>query len=326
MSELHKPLSYVRKRLEPYIDAIDEYVVSDSQETYYRVIKKRKKRGGHRFLYSCKDAKIRSAHKVIYEMLRDCQSQVHSVAHGFIKNRSTFTNAQKHTQQKYILHLDIKNFFDSISTSQVKEALIRLGIADDVAELLSKLTTVNGSLRQGLHTSPDLSNHCLYGIDEKLAAYAKSHDIVYTRYGDDMTFSGSTKPDLAAIRTIIESPGFQLNEDKIKFQHRGSNQYVTGLTVFDEKPRIPRSFKKRLRLLAYYIDRYGFEDHVKRTRNIDREDYESDEEYEYYLNQALFGSSKYIVGHVAYLNSVESSRAQPLWDTLNDHNVKDYHS
>jgi hypothetical protein len=141
-----------------------------------------------------------------------------------------------------------------------------------------------------------------------------------------MTFSSSTKPDLEAIREIIESDGFQLNDDKIKFQRRGSNQYVTGLTVFDERPRIPRSFKKRLRLLTYYINRYGFEDHVKRTRNINREDYESDEEYEYYLNRALFGSSKYIVGHVAYLNSVENNRAQPLWDILNGQDVRDYHS
>jgi retron-type reverse transcriptase len=326
MPELDKPISYIRKRLEPYIDVVDEYVASDAQEGYYKILKRRKRRGGYRFLYFCMDTKIRSAHKVIYELLREYQPKVHPAAHGFVKNRSTLTNAQQHTQQKYLLHLDIKDFFDSISVTQVKDALIRLGTAENVAELISKLATVDGSLRQGLHTSPDLSNHCLYQLDEKLAAYASSNNLKYTRYGDDMTLSGATKPNLAAIRPIIDAFSFRLNEEKIKFQHRGSNQYVTGLTVFDEQPRIPRRFKKRLRLLAYYIDRYGFEDHVKRTRNINREDYESDEEYEYYLNQALYGSSKYIVGHVAYLNSVEASRARPMWDVLNDQRIRDHHS
>jgi hypothetical protein len=179
-------------------------------------------------------------------------------------------------------------------------------------------------LRQGLHTSPDLSNHCLFKIDEELSLYAESKNMNYSRYGDDITVSGATIPDTDYIRSKIEIDGFQINEDKIKLQKRGSNQYVTGLTVFDKSPRIPRKFKKRLRSHLYYIDRFGFESHVIRTRGIDREDFDSDEEYEHVLAGLLHGTAKYIIGHVSYVNSVEPIRAKSMWAIINQNNIKDY--
>jgi RNA-directed DNA polymerase len=324
MSELNQSISFIRRRLKPYIEVIDEYTGAEDQELYYEIIKKKKRRGGYRYLYVCMNSKLRSAHKVIYEMLRDYQSQVLPCAHGFIKHKSTYTNAKNHTRQPYILHLDIKDFFDSILVSQVEAALLRLGVSKDVAELVSKLATVNGVMRQGLHTSPDLSNHCLYAIDKKLSAYATSNGMKYSRYGDDITISGSQPPNVDELRSIIEVDGFQLNESKIKLQKRGSNQYVTGLTVFDDVPRIPRSFKKRLRSHLYYIDKLGFEEHVKRTRGINRDDFDTDEEYEHVLAGLLHGTAKYIIGHVSYVNSVEPKRAKPMWTVLNEHKVRDY--
>lgn len=324
MKELEKPLSYIRKRLEPYLNTIDEYIDSDSQQGYYKVIKKKKRRGGHRYIYQCSNVDLRTTHKVLYELLREYQGSVNDSAHGFIKHKSTFTNAQAHTQKKYVVHVDIKDFFDSILMDQVESSLIRLGIQEDMARFISRLSTVDGVMRQGLHTSPDLSNHCLDNVDSQLVEYAHTSDFAYTRYGDDITLSGESKPDVEVIRGIIESEGFELNEEKVKVQKRGASQYVTGLTVFDGQPRIPKQFKKRLRLQLYYINKFGFEEHVKRTRNINHDDFESEEEYQHYLEGALYGSAKYLVGHVAYVNSVEGDKANAMWNTLNDNKIRDY--
>lgn len=324
MPELQQRLNFIRKRLEPYLKSIDEYISSENQASYYEILKRPKARGGYRYMYACIDNDIRSAHKILYEMLREYQQNVHPAAHGFIKGKSTLTNAQQHTEKKYILHLDIKNFFDSISVEQVKVALLKLGSAEDVADFISGLTTVDGALRQGLHTSPDLSNHCLREVDIALAGYATKNKFTYTRYGDDMTFSGDHEPNVGELCTIIEVDGFMINNEKIKVQKRGSSQYVTGLTVFDSQPRIPRSFKKRLRLMTYYINKYGFESHVEYTRSMGREYFGSDEDYQHYLEGLYHGSANYIVGHAGYLNSVEKVRAQFIWDSLNEQNVRDY--
>lgn len=324
MKELEKPISYIRKRLEPYLNTIDEYINSESQQKYYKIIKKKKRRGGYRYIYQCSNVDLRTTHKVLYELLREYQDSINDAAHGFVKHKSTFTNAQPHTQKRYIVHVDIKDFFDNIFIGQVESSLIRLGIHENVAKFISTLATVDGVMRQGLHTSPDLSNHCLYNVDNQLVEYALVSDFAYTRYGDDITISGESKPDVEVIKKIIASEGFGLNEEKIKVQRRGSSQYVTGLTVFDSQPRIPKQFKKRLRLQLYYINKFGFEEHVKRTRSINHEDFESEEDYRHYLEGALFGSAKYLVGHVAYVNSVENDRANDMWSILNDNKIRDY--
>lgn len=326
MNELSRSLKYVRRRLEPYIQELDEYISSDDQASYYKIIKIPKRKGGYRLVRFCLNNNVRSAHKVIYEMLREYQPAVHPTAQGFVKGRSTYTNALKHTQQRYILHIDIKNFFDSIDKRQIKRALLRLGISDEVAEFISRATTIDGLMGQGLHTGPDLSNHCMYELDLMLAEFSEANALVYSRFGDDMSFSGELAPDKVSIQEIIEKNGFQVNTPKVKLQKRGSNQYVTGLTVFDESPRIPKKFKKRLRSHLYYIHKYGLEGHVKRTRNIYRENFESQEAYEHYLEGAMYGTAKYIVGHISYVNSVEPERAVSMWRIVNEHNLRDYYS
>lgn len=325
MKELNKSLNYIRKKLDPYIKTLDEYSLSNNQKSYYEVSKRKKTRGGYRSIYFCISVELRNAHKVIYEMLRDYQDGLNLAAHGFVKHKSTYTNALNHTKKKYILHVDIKDFFDVITTSQVKAALIRLGVSEEVAVFISSIASVDGRLRQGLHTSPDLSNHCLYRVDNALEEYAAKQGITYSRYGDDMSFSGDASPDVPIIRSIIEANNFEINDDKVKLQKRGANQYVTGLTVFDEYPRIPRKFKKRLRLQLHYIDKYGFVEHVKRIRGVYREDFDSEEEYEHCLAGVLYGTAKYIVGHVSYVNSVEPERAKNMWKILNDNSVRDYY-
>jgi hypothetical protein len=76
--------------------------------------------------------------------------------------------------------------------------------------------------------------------------------------------------------------------------------------------------------MLYYIEKYGFEDHVEQTRSKGRGYFSSDEDYNHYLEGLMHGCANYIIGHVGYLNSVEKSHAQYMWDILNSQNVRDY--
>jgi hypothetical protein len=323
MDELNKSLAYFKNRLAGSAKLADEYVFAANQEHFYKIHKLRKSNGRHRFIYEPENEKLKSAHKQLHSILLQYQSMIHPCAHGFIKNRSCFTNAKQHTAKKYILNLDIKNFFDSIGIEQVKASFIELGASNELSDYLSKLTTVNGILRQGLHTSPDISNHCMKSLDIDLTKFAQTNSLNYSRYGDDITFSGDSIPEKESIISIIEAQNFVVNIDKSKLQKRGSNQYVTGLTVFDQAPRIPKKFKKYVRMKLYLMNTYGILDYVSRTEGIYRDDFESEETYEATLGTMVTYHAKCIVGQVAYINSVEPTTAKALWTILNDNDIRD---
>jgi RNA-directed DNA polymerase len=113
MDELNKSLSFFKNRLAGTDGLADEYAASNNQASYYKVHKRKKKSGGYRFIYrplTAKHENLASIHKQIYDMLVPYQSQVHDSAHGFIKGKSTLSNAKSHAAKKYILHID-KGFF-----------------------------------------------------------------------------------------------------------------------------------------------------------------------------------------------------------------------
>jgi len=185
---------------------------------------------------------------------------------GFVKGQSTFTNASQHLARKWLLKADIQNFFDSITVDQVHQVFVTLGCNKDTANILSRVCTLNGVLRQGLHTSPILSNLVVKGMDEELLELAQQHDAIYTRYGDDVAISSnSTLPTKEEILSIIKKHHFVMNEDKFHIIKRGQAQYVTGLSVFDSvSPRVPKRMKRRLRMHLYYIKKFGLSEHFKR--------------------------------------------------------------
>jgi RNA-directed DNA polymerase len=155
------------------------------------------------------------------------------------------------------------DFFDSISADQVLGSFIRLGSNQNIAALLAKICTLNDRLPQGASTSPIVSNLVCAALDTDLSAFASGQGARYTRYADDLTFSGETPADAKAIRRIVELHGFKLREDKARTQWRGKSQYVTGLSVADPTgPRAPARMKRRLRLELYYAKRFGLSNHL----------------------------------------------------------------
>src|SRR5690606_38002070 len=151
------------------------------------------------------------------------------------------------------------------SASRVERSLMALGFGAEAASILSRLTSCRGRLPLGARTSPRVSNMVLIDIDDQLELLAESNGLVYTRYADDLTFSGPELFDVSAeVEQTIVASGFQLNRSKSKQFKHGQPMFVTGLSVEDAaSPRVRKRLKSRLRQEFYYIERYGLEEHAE---------------------------------------------------------------
>lgn len=194
-------------------------------------------------------------------------------AYGFVPKRSVVDNARLHVGKKFVLNIDLHDFFPSITFEQVKRCLTSepYRFSDYAAETIANLCVVyrdgRKHLAQGFPTSPILSNMVCAELDHQLAELAGKSGAVYSRYADDMTFSSDADVLQAPngeffrqVKTIIESHGFTLNEKKTRLQRRGQQrQEVTGLNVTD-KVNTTRRYMREIRSLLYIWERYGYAD------------------------------------------------------------------
>ena len=200
-------------------------------------------------------------HKIFYK------TSVHNCAHGFVPQRSIVTNARAHLQQKWVANFDIHSFFPSTKKHTVLKTIIRhFPFSEPMSTLLTELVTRKGELPQGAPTSPHLANLVMWDADTLLEEFAQQHELTYTRYADDLTFSGSIIPKSihSAIRTILAPFGYMLayNKSKILGQHK--RQMVTGLVV-NEKLNLPRPMRKRLRAIIHDTKCNGLEQALHRS-------------------------------------------------------------
>ena len=139
---------------------------------------------------------------------------------------------------------DVDNFFPSMSVREIELIFTRIGYSKRLSNLLAKLCCRDGSLPQGAPTSPALSNIFMIPFDDAISSYCKKLNIKYTRYADDLTFSGDFDTDatLEVVKTKIGELGLSLNADKTKIMGRDQAQLVTGVVV-NEKLQV--AFKKR---------------------------------------------------------------------------------
>lgn len=185
--------------------------------------------------------------------------------HGFVRGRDIATNAGNHLAQDVVLRVDLRDFFGTIDRVKVVQALSSFEFDADAAEAVAGVTLVEDSLAQGFSTSPFLSNLAFADTDARVAELAAEKGVSYTRYVDDLTFSGplaSVHDDLLeSITTVLHGLGWSVNRGKTRFMRRGKPQYVTGLYVGDSAgPHIPRSMKRLLRREVYYASKFGLQD------------------------------------------------------------------
>jgi RNA-directed DNA polymerase len=239
------------------------YMASRSEE-FYSSFRLQKRRGGSRLIEAPHHELKKVQHWLQHAITR--KLTVHEAAHGFREGRSIVTNAAHHVGRSLVVKYDIKDFFGSVEKVAVFRSFRRVGYTRQVAHSLTGLTTLSGALPQGAPTSPDLANVAAYRLDARLSGLASRHEAIYTRYADDLTFSGSgvANPRFRrSVEYILRSSGFSPNERKTVFLRPSDQQRVTGVVVND-RAGWPRPTRRWLRQEVYYLAKYGFEEHVRR--------------------------------------------------------------
>ena len=188
-------------------------------------------------------------------------------AHGFVKKRSIVSNAKCHVGQKYILNMDIKNFFPTITRDAVFKIFYNLGYTIPVSELLADICCAKGYLPQGAPTSPYIANVVCFDMDSEIQKLADANNAIYTRYADDITFSYNEEiPDIfSKINRILKKYGFSLNTMKTHLDSGNRRKLVTGLLV-NEQIRVPKTFKRKLKQEIYYCKKFGVIAHLENSR------------------------------------------------------------
>lgn len=241
------------------------YAVSNRLSRHYHSVRLPKKGGGERLL-SVPDPQLKAIQRRIAQVLLPLMP-VSAYARAYRDGASTRHNALPHVGQPLVLKLDICHFFDAIRYSQVKEAAFPADMyAEPIRVLLAMLCYYKDALPQGAPTSPAVSNIILYDFDEKVGAWCRSRGIAYTRYCDDLTFSGDFDPRVvrAYIEGELRALGFLLNGQKTRIQFRSKRQSVTGLVVND-RAAVPRDYRRSLRQQVYFCRKFGVEDHLAKT-------------------------------------------------------------
>lgn len=239
--------------------------ISNSQNPFYRTFKIKKKNNSYRNISEPLPTLKDIQRWILNEILYKCPTS--PFAKAYKKKVSLKDNVKFHRGQKIILTLDIKDFFGTIQYNEVFHFFGSLGYRKEVAVLLTNLCTLNGSLPQGGITSPALSNLIMLSLDKRIAAYCRKNKIRYTRYADDMNFSGDFQPGevIRFVAMVLESKGFVLNHKKTRTRLPHQRQEVTGIVV-NEKIQVDIQKRKMLRQSIYYIKKYGIDSHCRRMK------------------------------------------------------------
>ena len=234
-----------------------------------------KQSGGQRLIESPKPS-LRAVQARILDGILN-KVPPHAAAHGFRRGRSVVTNARPHTGSAVLLKHDLEDFYGSVRRSRVAAVFRTLGFNREVALWLTDLTTcrspvdlavpglavnlglgcmfghlLRSHLPQGAPTSPALANLSAFGLDVRLSGLARIFDATYTRYADDLTFSGG--PDfLTSLRQfiplseqIIRDERLTPNRAKRKVIRKHQRMRVTGVVV-NERPNVARDEFDRLK-------------------------------------------------------------------------------
>jgi len=216
---------------------------------------------------------------------------VHPAAQGFVRGRSVVTHARLHSGQGAVLRLDLKDFFASIAGGRVYGIFHTLGYAPAVAHALTGLCTntvplavwqqipsprssalvqphfwlgrqlATPHLPQGAPTSPALANLAAFRLDRRLTGLAASLGLRYSRYADDLTFSGRRLPRQstqlrALVAEIAREEGFRLNRDKSSLRTPAARQSVCGIVV-NAHPNPTRAEYDQVKAILHNTARHG---------------------------------------------------------------------
>lgn len=232
------------------------------------LIPKKGRRGGTREVWSIKDRALADVYKALSRRLWAFFQVAlpgfpHRSVHGYVPGRSTKTNAKEHVGATSVLRADIRDFFRSITREHVVTMFGSAGLKPAAADALASIVVRDGHLPLGLHTSPGLANAVCHDLDARLAALAPRG--TYTRYADDLAFSGPHLPTKQQVQQQLASCALALSERKWRLVRAGRGLYLTGLSLEDrQRPRAPRDLKRRLRQELHFAATHGLAHHIGR--------------------------------------------------------------
>jgi RNA-directed DNA polymerase len=240
-----------------------------------------KKGGGSREI-SAPDPRLKTLQRHLSNLLLDCQREINKangtsgkpLAHGFVEDYSIATNAFEHTKRRYVLNLDLKDFFPSFNFGRIRGFFTRnrdYALNEKVATILAQIACHDNQLPQGSPCSPVISNLITHVLDVRLAQLAKKNRCRYSRYADDLTFSTNqnTFPSELAVQLgigdwglsdtltrVIGKAGFTINASKTRMQTTSNRQVVTGLTV-NRKVNINSDYYRYARSMCHELFKTG---------------------------------------------------------------------
>ena len=190
------------------------------------------------------------------------------LSHAFEKGKSIITNSQMHRNKKYILNIDLKNFFDSFNFGRVRGFFIKdrnFDVLPEIATVIAQIACYQDKLPQGAPSSPIITNLITRILDYRIVKIAKKYRFTYSRYADDMTFSTNRELNsdklraskelenfLAELEELIVSSGFEINPQKTRLSNNMQRQEVTGLVV-NKKINVKREYVKNTRAMAFQL-------------------------------------------------------------------------
>ncbi len=293
-TELLKKLNAIKKELYGEkchaitLRQLTFHAYSQNNRNRYVQFKIPKKKQGEFRTITAPNVGLKCIQRCLNVMLQEMFTP-HVAAHGFVAHRSVVSNAQMHLGQNYVYNIDLKDFFPSIKSGRVFARLMAppFSFGKDLASLITDLCCHEGCLPQGAPTSPTLTNVICERLDWRLSRLAERYDLRYSRYADDITFSGSANlfhddgDFVKELHTFVEKEGFTVNGDKTRLNCRHERQEVTGLTV-NEKVNVTQKYVKQVRTMLHnwelggydyaqsvFIQHYHPTKHVEGTHHIE---------------------------------------------------------
>lgn len=259
------------------------------------------------------------------------RAEVHPASHAFKKGDSIARCAEAHAGARWLVKMDIADFFGSVSEIDVYRVFKSLGynplVSFELARICTELPVQSakhalsswnlhhvrrgiptysqqyvGRLPQGAPSSPMLANLTMIETDQRLTEIATSFGVKYTRYSDDLTFSTAGDFDkvsayalIEQVATVLKSRNLFPNRAKTTVVHPGARRVVLGLLVDGDVPRLTRAFRDRLRQHLYYLEKRGIVAHVQAR-----------------AFESAGGLYRHLRGLIDYANSVDPAYAVPL--------------
>jgi hypothetical protein len=252
---------------------------TDSPLRHYRYRAVPKHSGGVRLIEAPKP-RLKQLQRTILDAILN-RVPAHPAAHGFVAGRSIRSFVAPHAAQRVVLRMDLQDFFPSISAARVQAVFRTLGYPEEVADTLTALCIhaaprdafpaqaraelehyTRPHLPQGAPTSPALANICAYRLDCRLSALAASAGAIYTRYADDLAFSGGDRFDRSVSRfathtaALVWEEGFAIHHRKTRIMRPGVRQHLAGLVV-NQHPNVMRRDFDRLKAILTNCARTG---------------------------------------------------------------------